>query len=83
MRDRAINGAQHYDSGQSEATSSILRDPCNESDESEPSDNLKEQVMKTIIEDMERGIQGLVMFAKAVPGFEDLDTDDKSSLLKC
>ena len=45
-------------------------------------DSIKEQVLATMIEDMERGIQGMVMFAKNIPGFVDLDVDDQAALLK-
>ena len=47
-----------------------------------PAAPIKEQVLATTIEDMERGIQGLVMFAKNIPGFVDLHVDDQAALLK-
>ena len=47
-----------------------------------PAAPIKEQVLATTIEDMERGIQGLVMFAKNIPGFMDLHVDDQAALLK-
>ena len=81
--DRLRNGATKNQLPQSNSCGLSLHNQDKTADEPVTSDNVKEQVMKTLVEDVERNIQGLVMFAKAVPGFEHLDVDDQSCLLKC
>lgn len=86
MRNRANNLALVDGFAETVSISPLSHDLKIDSDDTlsdAPSEHVKEQVMRTIIEDMERGIQGMVMFAKTVPGFINLDLDDQSSLLKC
>lgn len=48
-----------------------------------PTEQTKAEVLATVITDMERGIAGMVTFAKSMPGFTDLPKEDQVLLLKC
>lgn len=43
---------------------------------------VRAEVMSKIINDMEQGVQGMLAFAKSLPGFAELSSQDQASLLK-
>lgn len=47
-----------------------------------PGETLRAEVVTKIIKDMEQGVQGMLSFAKCVPGFTELPTKDQASLVK-
>ncbi|XP_052797497.1 nuclear receptor subfamily 1 group D member 2-like [Mya arenaria] len=42
----------------------------------------KADVMCQVLKDMEQGVQGMLAFAKSLPGFKDLSREDQAALLK-
>jgi hypothetical protein len=47
-----------------------------------PTETLRAEVMTKIVSDLEQGVQGMLAFAKSLPGFSDLPSSDQVSLVK-
>ncbi|XP_045174304.2 bile acid receptor-like [Mercenaria mercenaria] len=45
-------------------------------------ENIRAEVMTKIINDLEQGVQGMLAFAKSLPGFAELPSQDQVSLVK-